>query len=77
MHQNKKNQISFKLDLSKCKNEEQDTDNFDFLGGDAPEDEDDEDNFDIPGLLHVKVTDDSFRQNLQASKRGQASTRRQ
>ena len=68
MNQAKKNQISFKLDLSKCKND-QDDDNFE-IDPDANFD-DDEANFEIPGLNFVKVTDDSFRQKeyIEQSKR--------
>ncbi|CDW72911.1 UNKNOWN [Stylonychia lemnae] len=56
---NKKNPISFKLDLSKCTQQQSEEDDFDNTKGNN---EEEEDQFDIPGLQYVKVTDDSFRQ---------------
>jgi len=60
--QKKNPPISFKLDLSKCTNQQSEDDepssSQQFFLNQAPSEEHDE----IPGLQHVKVTDDSFRQ---------------
>lgn len=70
--QKKNPPISFKLDLSKCTNQQSEEDddgddeidstNFLKVGGGGMTSEDQDSQYDIPGLQHVKVTDDSFRQ---------------
>lgn len=60
----KKNPISFKLDLSKCTNQQSEDDEDDYPGGQGAEEFQDIEggSLEIPGLQYVKVTDDSFRQ---------------
>eukprot|EP00347_Sterkiella_histriomuscorum_P007677 403347996 len=68
---NKKNPISFKLDLSKCTQQQSEEEDYDNKGSN---DQENDDQFDIPGLNFVKVTDDSFRQ-LQKQQSQQQSLR--